>query len=295
MKIKCSFCDCAIEATSETCPHCGGINDKAAMYANQHERNMLAKEQARKEAFESGARVREKAKKIVFAVYGTIAVLIIIPFIVGIFLAINNNAQRERERVERKRIEQEQQQEEQRLQEEQEMEMKAYDEEEVAVTGINEIALKDRYYSLQVTDVVPYELNYDHNKMYWSESVTDDPVLLDNEHRIAIHLNLKNYQDRISIYSNPSGLVKLFIEDENANSIVIQDEKYLNGSSSDNYYSGGMMISDTEVFSDNYGKSLEKNQTMGWWVPIVVNEKSQKIILHFDYNMSITIDNPYAK
>ena len=168
----------------------------------------------------------------------------------------------------------------------------AYDEEVIAVSGINEVVQKDRYYSIQVTDVVPYELNYDHNSMDWGSGILSEPHLLDNEHRVAVHIKVKNYQDRMAIYGNPSSAMKLYIEDENEESLVIQEHGMLNGSSDDNYYSGGCMISDNDAFSDNYGKSIEKNQTMSWWVPVVVNESTEKIVLHFDYNMSITVDNP---
>ena len=150
------------------------------------------------------------------------------------------------------------------------------------------------YYAIQVEDVVPYELNYDHNYMDWGWGNIDEPHLHDDEHRLAIRIKVKNFQDKISIYGNPSNMMKLYIEDEHADSIVIQEHQLLNGDADDNYYSGGKMISDNN-FTDNYGKSLETNQTMSWWVPVVVNENSEKIILHFDYNMSITVDNPYAK
>lgn len=293
MKIKCSFCGCAIEATSEKCPHCGAANDKAAQYANQHEQTMRIKEQARADAYSSGARVQAHAKKIMIIVYGTIAVLFGLPMLVGIILAVNNNISRERERVELNKQKLEQEKEELRLLEEQEKELKAYDEEEVAVNGLNAIAQKDRYYSIQVTEAVPYELNYDHKLMEWGGEQSSDPHLQDEEHRIAIHIKVKNYQDKISIYNDPTGLMKMYIEDENSDSIVIQEESFLNGDSGDNYYAGGKMISGN-TFVNNYGKYLENNQTMSWWVPVVVNENSKEIVLHFDYNMTITIDNPYV-
>lgn len=293
MKIKCSFCGSPIEAMSEKCPHCGATNEKAAMYANQHEHNMRVKEQAREEAYASGMRVQAKAKKIIIAIYGTIAVLIGLPIIVGVILGISNNIDQKNQRAQKELQKQEQLLEEQRQQEEAEREQKEYEAAIVAVEGINAVAEKDRYYSIQVTEVVPYELNYDHNTKEWGPGMVDGPILRDDEHRIAIHIKVKNYMDKVSIYGKPNGFMKLYIEDENSDSIVIQEDSFLNGNRDDNYYSGGMMISENE-FSDNYGKSLESNQTMSWWVPIVVNEKSEKVILNFDHNMSITVDNPYA-
>lgn len=291
MKIQCSFCNCAFDAMSEKCPHCGATNDKASQYANQHEQNMRRKEQARVDAYESVKDAQNKVKKIVIAVYVTIAVVICLPIIIGIVLGISNNGRERQERLEKEKQKQEQLQEEQRLEEEQAKQQKAYDEEEIAVYGINVIAQKDLYYAIQVEDVVPYELNYDHNSKEWGAEMTDKPYLLEGEHRVAIHIKVKNYQDKLSLYNDPTGIMKLYIEDENSDSIVIQERSFLNGANDDNYYSGGRMISNN-TFANNYGKTLEKNQTMSWWVPVVVNENSEKLVLHFDYNMSITIDNP---
>ena len=221
-----------------------------------------------------------------------IAVVVCLPVIIGIIFAIGDHAREGQERIEKEQQKQVQIQEEIRLKEEEERALQAYDEEVIAVSGINEVVQKDRYYSIQVTDVVPYELNYDHNSMDWGSGILSEPHLLDNEHRVAVHIKVKNYQDRMAIYGNPSSAMKLYIEDENEESLVIQEHGMLNGSSDDNYYSGGCMISDNDAFSDNYGKSIEKNQTMSWWVPVVVNESTEKIVLHFDYNMSITVDNP---
>lgn len=294
MKIKCSYCDHAIDAMSEVCPHCGAINDKAAQYANQHEQNMRMKEQARTEAYESVKHVQKKMSKVVIAVYVSIAVVMCLPVIIGIILAIANNGREQKERADRERQKQEQLQEEQRLKGEQEEELKAYNEEEISVSGLKTVAQKDLYYAIEIEEVVPYELNYDYKEKDWGAGISDDSYLRDDEHRVAIHIKLKNFQDKVSLYNDPSGWVKLYIEDENEDSIVIQDSNFLNGNREDNYYSGGKMISDVS-FSNNFGKTLEHNQTMSWWVPVVVNKNSEKIILHFDYNMSITVDNPCAK
>ena len=230
------------------------------------------------------ARAQAKKIKRIFCI-----ILIIffgIPFILGIILAVSGpfHEVKRREKQEAQLLEEQRQ----KL-----LEQQAYDAEVIAVSGIDTIAQKDRYFSVRVLEVVPYELNYDHNRANWGSGLFDDPYLLPNEHRVAIHIKLVNFKENTVLYGNPSNYVKLFIDDENAGRIVIQDNDFLNGSNDDNYFSGGRMISG-HVFSDNYGKKLEKQQTMSWWVPVVVNEKSEKLILHFDHNMSITIDNPCA-
>lgn len=294
MKIQCDYCECAFDAMSEKCPNCGAVNDKASQYANQHEKTMWDKEQARRDVYEDIKSAQTKIKKVAFIVYGLIFLCFILPVFIGIALSIGSRMREQREAIDRNKQKQEQLQEEQSLKAEEEKKLKEYNEEVIEVSGINTVVQKDLYYSIQVEDVVPYELNYDHNVKDWGYGNTSEPTLLDGEHRLAIHIKVKNFQDKLSIYNDPSRLMKLYIEDENADSIVIQEDGYLNGSNDDNYYSGGKKISGNE-FTDNYGKTLEKNQTMSWWVPIVVNENSKKIVLHFDYNMSITVDNPYAK
>lgn len=133
---------------SEKCPHCGATNEKAAMYANQHEHNMRVKEQAREEAYASGMRVQAKAKKIIIAIYGTIAVLIGLLIIVGVIRGISNNRNQKNQRAQKELQKQEQLLEEQRQQEEAEREQKEYEAAIVAVEGINAVAEKDRYYSI---------------------------------------------------------------------------------------------------------------------------------------------------
>lgn len=294
MQINCSYCNCPMEATSEKCPHCGGTNEKASKYINHHEAQMRLKSEAREEAFRSVQNVQAQAKKIVAIVYGSLAVIFAITIMFGVIASVNAGKRKEQERIEKERVKQEQLKEEQRLQEEQEKEKAEYDNALVMAKGLNESVEKDRYYSIQVSEVVPYELSFDHNPKYWAENMVDDPLLVENEHRLAIHISLKNYQDEARIYNNPTDFTRLYIEDENGTSIVVQENKLLNGSSDDNYYSGGKMISDTPKFVDNFGNKLVKNQTMSWWVPVVVNENSKEINIHFDYNMVITIDNPFS-
>lgn len=293
MKIKCKYCECAFDAMDEKCPHCGAVNAQAALYANKHEQNMRIKEQARQEAGQSVKQAQKTVKKIVIVVYSIIGVCICLPIILGIIFSISDRADEKQRSAEREIQRQEQMLEEQRLKEEQEQQQKAYDEEEISVSGLNVVAQKDLYYSIQVTDAVPYELSYDHNSKEWGENMVDDPHLLDDEHRVAINIKVTNYQDRLATYNNPTNIMKLYIEDENANTIAIQEKSFLNGSNDDNFYSGGKMISGTP-FRDSYEKDLKKNQNMSWWVPVVVNENCKKIVLHFDYNMTITIDNPCA-
>lgn len=293
MKINCSYCGCPMDAETEKCPNCGGVNEKAAEFVNHHEQQQAIKEEARREAFESVPRMQAKARKIVFRIYGIIILLIFLPVITGIILAITNNVRDGKERVEREKQKQEQLIEEQRQKEKQEADAKAYDEAEVSVEGLNVSAEKDKYYSIQVKNVVPYELEYDHNDYDWGNGFTDAKYLHDGEHRVAIEVSVKNYQDKVTLYRNPSGFMGLYIDDENDSSIVIQEDAFLNGS--ENYYQGGVKISDTADFIDHYGDYLEKNQTMSWWVPVIVNEECEKIVLHFDYNMKITIDNPCKK
>lgn len=293
MKLNCSFCGCAFDATSEKCPNCGAVNEQAAKYANQQENATKAKEEAKNEAHARVMQTQRNIKKVAFTVYGVIAVIICLPILIGVIFGIANLSREQQRKTELAKQKQAQVEEEQRQKEEQEKKQKAYDEAIVAVDGINTVAGKDQYYAIQVTDVVPYELNYDHKCMDWGGS-TSEPYLTENEHRVAIQIKVQNFQNAIKLYGNPTNVMKLYIEDENADSIVIWDEDFLNGSSDDNYYSGGEMISGNR-FSDKYGEALEKDQTMSWWVPVVVNESSKSIVLHFDYNISITVDNPYAK
>lgn len=294
MKINCSYCNSAMEATSETCPNCGSVNEKAAQYINQREKQIEYKKQLEFEAKNvrlTTTTYQKKALKIIKIVYGTIAILFVLFFVIAIVLSNKNQEKREQERQRQK---QEQLAEEQRQKEEAEAEKKAYDDEVVEATGMNVVIQKDKYYSIEVTDAVAYELNYDHNPMDWGYDVTSDPHLHDVEHRVAIQIKVKNFQDKVTIYGKPTSYMGLYICDENDDNIVICGDSFLNGSSDDNYYGGGKMISSTNEFIDKYSKSLEKNQTMSWWVPVVVDENSEKVILHFDYNMTITIDNPCA-
>lgn len=307
MKINCGYCNSSMEATSERCPFCGGINEKASQYANLYEEQKRAERREQRNTYGNGYRnsgynsnsniqeVRKKVTKIVLTVYGSIVAMIMIPIIIGVFMAFRNFAVEGRNMIDHGKQMQQDMLDEQRRQAEELEQQKIYDAKEVSVSGLNTIAQKDQYYAIQVTELVPYELNYDHNKKVWGEYSVEDPLLFDSEHRLAIHITVKNFQEKAGYINDPSAYMKLFIDDENENSIVILDDKFLYGDSDDNYFQGGKKISDTKDFINNYSSSLEKNQTMSWWVPVVVNEESNQIILHFNHNITITVDNPCAK
>lgn len=285
MKIHCSYCDCAIDATLEICPHCGAKNDLAATYANKLE------EQRRKDHERQVIGNRPRRGRKTFIVCFAIFVFFFFCFMAAVTSARREEAARQERELQREA----QKAEELRLQQEALKEKEAYDSAPVSVYGLNTPAEKDRYYSVQVTDAVMYELNYDHKVKEWGGGVQSEPVLYDSEHRLAVQIKLKNYIENASVYNNPTGFVEFYACDENENNISVLDEKFLNGSFDDNYYGDGMMISDTDEFINTYVSTLKKGQSINWWIPLVVSENSKSIVLHFDYNMTVTIDNPWAK
>lgn len=49
------------------------------------------------------------------------------------------------------------------------------------------------------------------------------------------------------------------------------------------------------TYANKLEEQRRKDQSINWWIPLVVSENSKSIVLHFDYNMTVTIDNPWAK
>lgn len=294
MKIKCSYCDCSIDVTADKCPYCGGANEQAVKYLKEKEaearkdkdREFEAREKNKEREYTE--RKHDKRRKTIVGLF-----IFLVLLSVGVIGNIQETQQKKEERlkIEQQRIEEEA---EAKLRAEEEAkEKEEYDSIVVEAKGLNSAVEKDRYFSVEITEIVPYELYYDHQ--------TDAPflpiLLSDTEHRVAVQVKLKNYQEYMNIYGKPTEKTGLYVTDENDVSVYMSNDDKLNGSGEkgENYYGyGGNKLSGKE-FINNYFDIINKNQTITWWIPLVVTEDTEKLIFHFDYNMSIEIDNPCTK